>query len=87
MRIAKARIKWDKQLKEYLVILKALPVKLAIIYKIIIIQRKTNNHIFYDIIFKKSFQLWIFIRKGYLTLIDIIYNTNCLYWKLFIVII
>lgn len=63
MQIAGARIKWQEQLEECLVKLKALPAKSAIIYKIITIQRKTDSRISHGIIFEKLSRLQILIRR------------------------
>lgn len=55
MQIGGARIKQKDLLNESLVMLQALSTKVTNIYKIIIIQKKTNNCITYSIIFRKLF--------------------------------
>lgn len=54
MQIAKASIKWKKQLEEYLIILETLLVELAITYKIIIIEKKLIV-VYFIILYLKSY--------------------------------
>ena len=53
MRIAGARIKWEEQLEECLVMLKAIPAESAVTYEILTVQRKTDSCISHGIIFGK----------------------------------
>lgn len=46
-------------------------------------KRKTDNLISYGIIFGKLLRLKILIKRGNLTIINAIHNTNWLHWKLF----
>ncbi len=87
MRIAGSRIKWEDQLEECLVMLQALPAEAAVTYEIITVQRKTDGRISHGIIFGKLSRLQTLMRRGHLTLMDAMYNTNRLHWKLFTVMI
>ena len=59
--------------------LKALPVELAIRYKIMTVQKRTKSFISYSIVFGKLSQLQILMRRVHLTLINVIHNTNRLH--------
>lgn len=87
MRIAGARIKWEDQLEECLVMLQVLPAEAAVTYEIITVQRKTDGCISHGIIFGKLSRLQTLMRRGHLTLMDATHNTNRLHWKLFTVMI
>ncbi len=79
MRIAGARIKWEDQLEECLVVLQALPAEVAVMYEIITVQRKTDGRISHGIIFGKLSRLQTLMRRGHLTLMDATHNTNRLH--------
>lgn len=65
-----------KKLKQ---ILKALPKELAIKYKIIIVKKKMNSLISYNIIIGKLPQLQILMKKEYFIFINAIdYTKSCL---------
>lgn len=63
--IVGARIQWEGQLVECLVMLKTLLAELRLSFETLTVKKKTNNLILYNIIFGKFLRLKILMRYRY----------------------